>query len=56
MARVLFSYDMRLAPGSDLGAGNPGFEVGRRRIGEYQLRDTFTSMKDGPLVQFRVRE
>ncbi|TID26360.1 cytochrome P450 [Venturia nashicola] len=56
LARVMWLFDMRLAPGrEDVGAGAAGHEEGRRRAGEYQLKDTFTSMKDGPIVQFRAR-
>jgi cytochrome P450 len=52
MARTLWLFDMRLAPGTTLGEGGPELDEGRRIRGEYQLMDTFTSMKDGPLVQF----
>jgi cytochrome P450 len=55
VVRTLFLYDMRLAPGEKLGEGNPNADYGRQRPGEFQLQDTFTSMKDGPLVQFRER-
>lgn len=55
LARTLFLFDMRLAPGTTLGEGGPEMEEGRRRAGEFQLKDTFTSMKDGPFVQFRAR-
>jgi cytochrome P450 len=56
IARVLFPYDLRLAPGSTLGAGNKDLEVGRRRASEYQIEDRFASTKDGPNLQFRARE
>ncbi|EME86913.1 uncharacterized protein MYCFIDRAFT_151905 [Pseudocercospora fijiensis CIRAD86] len=56
LARMLFLYDMRLAPGSNLGEGRPDLEHGRRRASEFQLKDTFTSMKSGPMVQFRARQ
>lgn len=57
LARVVHMYDMRLAPGTSVGGGNPSStEVGRQRSGEFQLRDSFTSMKEGPLVQFRSRD
>jgi cytochrome P450 len=57
LARVLFLYDIRQAEGvTDPGdGGKPGAEWGRHRRGEYQLVDTFTSLKDGPMVQFRRR-
>lgn len=56
LARVIWLFDMRLAPGQEtIGAGAVGNELGRQRSSEYQLKDTFTSMKDGPVVQFRAR-
>jgi cytochrome P450 len=55
LARVVYMFDMKLAPGTDLGAGSPKLEFGRQRTTEYQLKDTFTSMKDGPMVSFRAR-
>jgi cytochrome P450 len=55
LARVLFVFDMRLTPGTSVGEGRPDLELGRRRTMEFQLKDTFTSLKDGPVVQFRKR-
>ena len=55
LARVLFAYDMRLAPGTHVGEGNGDAEFGRHRATEYQLKDSFTSLKDGPMVEFRRR-
>lgn len=52
LARIVYLYDMRLAPGSHLGEGSPDAELGRNRPLEFQLQDTFTSAKDGPLVEF----
>ena len=54
LARAVYMYDMRLAPGSHEGEGNPDLEFGRHRPTEFQLKDTFTSMKAGPLVEFRA--
>ncbi|KAI4164274.1 MAG: hypothetical protein LQ342_002239 [Letrouitia transgressa] len=56
IARVVFLFDMRLAPGKQIGGGSPERELGRQRTGEFQLKDIFTSARDGPLVQFRARE
>lgn len=58
LARTLFLYDIRLAPGETgkIGDGRPELEDGRRRAGEYQLKDSFTSMKVGPMVEFRMRQ
>ncbi|ORX95259.1 cytochrome P450 [Clohesyomyces aquaticus] len=55
IARVLFLFDMRLAPGTSLGGGSKDLEVGRTRPSEYQIEDRFASMKDGPVLQFRAR-
>lgn len=57
IARTLFLYDMRKAVGiADPGEGHPSNEYGRHRVGEFQLSDTFTSVKDGAMVEFRRRE
>lgn len=57
LARVLFLYDVRKAVGvADPGEGKAGAEWGRDRVGEFQLVDTFTSLKNGPMVEFRRRE
>ncbi|KAK3348761.1 cytochrome P450-like protein [Lasiosphaeria hispida] len=57
LARVLFLYDVRRAQGvEDPGEGREGAEWGRHRSGEFQLVDTFTSLKTGPMVEFRRRE
>lgn len=55
LARVVWLYDFKLADGARIGEGSEDMVEGRRRKGEYQLRDSFTSMKDGPLVVFRKR-
>ena len=55
LARTVYLYEMRLARGTTLGEGNAELEDGRRRKGEYQLKDSFTSIKDGPLVEFKER-
>lgn len=55
IARVLYLYDLRLAPGTRLGAGSSDLEVGRTRATEYQIQDVFASKKDGPVLQFRAK-
>lgn len=55
LARVLFLYDMRTSAGPDPAEGRPDLEWGRQRVGEYQLIDQFTSLKDGPMIEFRQR-
>lgn len=71
IARVLWLFDVRkpeldIAAGAGEGAGlavrvptgegDPkAVEEGRRRVGEYQLKDFFLSDKEGPGVEFRSR-
>jgi cytochrome P450 len=56
LARIMWLYDMRLAPGTNVGEGGyPGAPYGRHRKEEFQLEDIFVSEKDGPMVQFRLR-
>ncbi|KAJ4289927.1 hypothetical protein N0V88_006724 [Collariella sp. IMI 366227] len=49
IARVLFMYDVRRAAG----VVDP---VGEEKVGEFQMVDIFTSLKNGPMVEFRRRE
>ncbi|KAI9734297.1 MAG: hypothetical protein M1834_002401 [Cirrosporium novae-zelandiae] len=56
VARTVFLYDMRLTPGTHVGEGRVEWEYGRHLPEEYQLRDIFTSLKEGPMVQFRKAE
>ncbi|KAI8631419.1 isotrichodermin C-15 hydroxylase [Xylariaceae sp. FL1651] len=55
LARVLFLYDLRKSAGFDPAEGRPELEWGRHRVDEYQLIDQFTSLKEGPLIEFRKR-
>lgn len=56
IGRVIWLYDMRLAPGQeDRGRGGPNKGYGRHRTSEFQLTDMFVSKTDGPLVEFRSR-
>lgn len=55
LARVVYTYEMRAVKGMTVGEGNPDAEWGRQRRDEYQLKDSFTSMKDGPYVEFKER-
>lgn len=57
LARTVFLYDMRRAVGvSDKAEGQKGREWGRDRPDEMQLIDTFTSWKEGVMVDFRKRD
>ncbi len=58
LARALYLYDLRTATtgGPDPAEGHPAREWGRHRVDEFQLIDQFTSLKDGPMVEFRRRD
>lgn len=55
VARTLWRMDIRLAPETNLGGGRPELGWGRRDPKQYQLRDAFVSLREGPMVQFRKR-
>jgi len=56
LARVVLMYEMRKVKGTNVGEGSMDNNIGRQRLEEYQLKDCFTSMKDGPMVEFRERK
>lgn len=48
ISRALWLYDIRLAPGTEqLGVGYQG---------EYKIKDHFAVGKEGPVLQFRMRQ
>lgn len=51
IARTLWRLDVRLAPGSTLGDGK-----GPVWKGVFQVVDAYISTRDGPLLQFKVRD
>ncbi|KAH7057285.1 cytochrome P450 [Macrophomina phaseolina] len=57
LARLVWAYDMRLAPGElgRIGEGRKGLGRGRERQDEFQLEDIFVSNKVGPMAEFRPR-
>ncbi|KAL8792651.1 MAG: hypothetical protein Q9195_004779 [Heterodermia aff. obscurata] len=55
IARIVWLYEMRLAPGEHRGGGGRDAKLGRHRISEFQMRDMFVSKTDGPVVQYRFR-
>jgi cytochrome P450 len=55
VARTLWLFDIRLAPGSTLGEGSEKLGAGRHRHKEFQTWDRFVSVHEGPLLQFRKR-
>jgi cytochrome P450 len=58
LATLLYTYDIRLprALRKQIGEGDLASpHWGRRRIGEYQLRDIFIADRNGPMVEFKAR-
>lgn len=58
VASIVHMYDFRLPVDKHgrVGEGHPSGEYGRHRSHEYQLYDHITSQKQGPFLQFRVRD
>jgi cytochrome P450 len=57
IARLVFDYEMRFVE-TALGDASVRADVvgGKRRAGEYHLRDWFLGKSEGPLVEFSARE
>lgn len=55
VARTLYRFEMRRAPGSTLGCGRPDLGWGCTDENQFQLLDAFVSLRQGPEVQFRRR-
>ncbi|PTB64759.1 cytochrome P450 [Trichoderma citrinoviride] len=56
LARMLWLFDIRLDPSSNLGEGVGDDLEGRGCRNEFQLYDRFVSSQKGPMLQFRFRE
>lgn len=56
LARTLWAFDCRIAPGTNLGEGRKELGWGRRNKQVYQVDDAFVSLRKGPVLQFRMRE
>lgn len=55
LGRTLHRFDVRKAPDSRLGEGAPELGWGRRDRHQFQVKDAFISVRNGPVVQFRRR-
>lgn len=55
IGRTLYRFDVRKAPGSTLGEGNPGWGWGRQDPMQYQLKDGLIALRHGPMAEFRRR-
>lgn len=55
LAKTFHGYEFRLKPGDTTGEGYLGMGWGRNNKGQYQTRDAFGPIRDGPFVQFSSR-
>jgi cytochrome P450 len=55
IARTLFRLDLQAVPGEDLGAGHPSLGWGRRDKNQYQISDSYITVREGPILQFKKR-
>ncbi|KAI4642950.1 hypothetical protein J4E93_007019 [Alternaria ventricosa] len=55
VGRTLWRYDVRQAPGQNVGEGRPDLGWGQRNPGHFQLRDAYISLREGPIIQFKKR-
>lgn len=56
VARTLWRFDVRVAPGQQLGEGRAELGWGRRDRNTYMLRDAFIAVREGPVLQFKARK
>lgn len=55
IAKTLWHYDMRLLPGDRTGTGDRHSRWGNYDPNVFQVVDSYISLRDGPMVQFRKR-
>ncbi|MCJ1396735.1 hypothetical protein MMC18_009627 [Xylographa bjoerkii] len=55
MARVIYQLDIGKVEHDTLGEGAPSLGWGRNRS-QFQMKDAFIALRDGPIVQFRRRK
>jgi cytochrome P450 len=55
LARLSYGYEFRLAPDDRTGEGGVDMSWGRKCRDQYQTRDAFVPLRDGPFIQFRKR-
>ncbi|KAJ0126685.1 Uncharacterized protein HZ326_30214 [Fusarium oxysporum f. sp. albedinis] len=55
LAKIVYNFEIRRDHSSNLGGGSPDAIKGRRTVDQYQLRDIFVAIRDGPAVQLAKR-
>ena len=56
VARLLFLLDVKATEGATIGQGGPDLMWGRRNENQFQVTDSFLAVKEGPMVQFKIRQ
>jgi cytochrome P450 len=56
IARALWLYDIRLLPGDRTGTGNKAKGWGKRNPNIFHVADSYISIRDGPMIQFKKRK
>lgn len=54
--RTLWRYDLKSAEGQHIGEGHPGLGWGRSNKMQYQFKDAYIGLHEGPMMQFKKRE
>ncbi|KAF5240860.1 hypothetical protein FANTH_9381 [Fusarium anthophilum] len=55
LAKIIYNFEIRRDHSSDLGGGSPDAVKGCRVVDQFQLRDIFVAIRDGPMVQLAKR-
>ncbi|KAL7759598.1 hypothetical protein ACKLNR_009688 [Fusarium oxysporum f. sp. zingiberi] len=55
LAKIVYHFEIRRDFSSNLGGGSPDAIEGRHTVDQYQLRDIFVAIRDGPMVQLARR-
>lgn len=56
VAYTLWQFDLRLLPGDTTGAGDKSHGWGKRNPNVFHVRDSYISVREGPMVQFKRRK
>lgn len=55
MAKLVWNFELRQDVMDQTGAGDVNGPFGRREVEQFQLKDAYVAMRDGPMVQFKKR-
>lgn len=55
MAKLVWNFELRQDVNDQTGAGQVDGPIGRREVEQFQLKDAYVGIRDGPMVQFKKR-